>query len=70
YIRLKNFEIGYSLPVDLLERIGMTNMRVYTNGLNLFTIDNLDVYDPESGRGDGQYYPQSRIINFGATVTF
>jgi TonB-linked SusC/RagA family outer membrane protein len=70
YVRLKNFEIGYSLPTDLLSRVGISNMRVYTNGLNLFTLDNLDVYDPESGSASGQYYPQSRIINFGATVTF
>lgn len=70
YLRLKNFEIGYTIPVDLTERVGINNLRVYANGLNLFTIDKLDVYDPENGRGDGQYYPQSRIINFGATVTF
>lgn len=70
YIRLKNFEIGYNVPVDLLERVGVGNLRIYANGLNLFTIDKLDVLDPESGRGDGQYYPQSRILNLGATITF
>lgn len=70
YLRLKNFEIGYNLPIDLLERVGMKNVRVYTNGLNLFTIDKLKVLDPESGSQSGQYYPQSRIINLGATVTF
>ncbi|WP_420870132.1 SusC/RagA family TonB-linked outer membrane protein [Catalinimonas alkaloidigena] len=70
YIRLKNFEIGYNLPVDLTEKVGIGNLRIYANGLNLFTIDELDVYDPESNSQSGQYYPQSRIINLGATVTF
>ena len=70
YLRLKNFEVGYNLPVDLTERIGIGNMRVYANGLNLLTIDKLKVLDPESGSQSGQYYPQSRILNLGATVTF
>ena len=70
YLRLKNFEIGYNLPIALLERVGMTNFRVYANGLNLFTIDKLKVLDPESGTQSGQYYPQSRILNLGATITF
>ncbi|WKN33911.1 TonB-dependent receptor [Porifericola rhodea] len=70
YLRLKNFEVGYNLPQGILERVGIGNMRVYANGLNLFTIDKLKVLDPESGSQSGQYYPQSRIINLGATVTF
>jgi hypothetical protein len=70
YIRLKNFELGYTIPVDLTERVGISNLRIYANGLNLFTIDKFDIFDPESLNGNGQYYPQSKIINFGATVTF
>lgn len=70
YLRLKNFEIGYNVPVNLIERVGIGNLRVYANGLNLFTIDKLKVLDPESGSQSGQYYPQSRILNLGATVTF
>ena len=70
YIRLKNFEIGYTIPVNITERLGIGNARIYTNGVNLFTIDKLKVYDPESNSQNGQYYPQSRVINFGATVTF
>lgn len=70
YVRLKNFEIGYTLPLDLIERVGISNMRVYANGLNLFTLDKFDIFDPESLNGNGQYYPQSRILNIGATVAF
>jgi hypothetical protein len=70
YLRLKNFELGYTIPVDLTERVGINTLRIYANGINLFTIDKFNIFDPESLSGNGQYYPQSRIINFGATVTF
>jgi TonB-linked SusC/RagA family outer membrane protein len=70
YVRLKNFEIGYNLPETLLSKIGLKNCRFYTNGLNMFTWDKLKVFDPETVNATGQYYPQSKIINFGLTATF
>ena len=70
YVRLKNFEIGYNLPETLLSKIGLKNCRFYTNGLNMFTWDKLKVFDPETVNSTGQYYPQSKIINFGLTATF
>ncbi|WP_233507560.1 SusC/RagA family TonB-linked outer membrane protein [Adhaeribacter pallidiroseus] len=70
YLRLKNFEIGYNLPVNLGQRIGMSNLRVYVNGLNLITWDKTDIFDPEATGGNAQYYPQARIINTGVSVTF
>lgn len=70
YLRLKNIEIGYNLPADIGKRVGVSNFRVYVNGLNLFTWDELGIFDPESTNSSGQYYPQARIINVGARVTF
>ncbi len=70
YIRLKNLEIGYTLPQQLGQRVGINNLRFYVNGLNLLTWDKLKVYDPESDNATGQYYPQARVINAGFTVTF
>ncbi|MDJ1469444.1 TonB-dependent receptor [Xanthocytophaga flava] len=70
YIRLKNFEIGYTLPASLGQKAGIGSLRLYVNGLNLFTIDKLKVYDPEATNTLGQYYPQARIINTGLTVSF
>ncbi|MDQ3394828.1 MAG: TonB-dependent receptor [Bacteroidota bacterium] len=70
YIRLKNFELGYTIPAGIVERIGISHLRVYVNGLNLFHIDKLGVYDPENASPSGQYYPQSRILNTGLTVSF
>ncbi|WP_246197661.1 TonB-dependent receptor [Chitinophaga agrisoli] len=70
YVRLKNVEIGYNLSSLLKKRIGISNLRVYANCLNLFTIDKLGILDPESINGNGQYYPQSRVINAGFSLTF
>jgi TonB-linked SusC/RagA family outer membrane protein len=70
YLRLKNLELGYNLPSYLSEKVGVKNLRLYVNGLNLFTWDKLKVYDPETVSSTGQYYPQARIISTGLNVTF
>jgi len=70
YIRLKNVELGYTLPIDWTNKIGLNSVRIYTNGINLITFDKIKIWDPESDNSTGQYYPQSRIINFGMKVAF
>ena len=70
YVRLKNLEIGYTLPSNITSKVNMSSLRVYFNGLNLFTLDKLKVLDPESDNSYGQYYPQAKVINFGLTATF
>lgn len=70
YVRLKNFEIGYNLPAGIGKKVGINNLRIYANGLNLFTWAKQDIFDPESTNSSLQYYPQSKIINTGVTVTF
>ncbi|MDP1817503.1 MAG: TonB-dependent receptor [Leadbetterella sp.] len=70
YIRLKNFELGYSLPEVLTKKIGSSSARIYVSGINVFTIDKLKVFDPETASTTGQYYPQSRIMNMGLNIKF
>ena len=70
YIRLKNFELGYTIPEKLGKKLGIGSFRVYASGINIFTVDKLKVFDPETASSTGQYYPQSKIINFGANVKF
>ena len=70
YVRLKNAEIGYTLPVGFTDRFRIGGLRAYVNGLNLITFDSLDFFDPESTSGTGVYYPQSRIVNLGFNLTF
>jgi TonB-linked SusC/RagA family outer membrane protein len=70
YLRLKNFEIGYNLPAKISERAAISNLRFYLSGINLVTFDEMKIWDPESTSGNGQYYPQARVLNVGARVTF
>lgn len=70
YIRLKNFELGYSLPEVLTKKIGSSSARIYVSGINVFTVDKLKVFDPETASTTGQYYPQSRIMNMGLNIKF
>ena len=72
YIRLKNLELGYTLPSTIGSKIGLNNLRVYVNGLNLVTYAPAmkGIYDPESTNSAGQYYPQARVINAGLTLSF
>ncbi len=68
YIRLKNLEVGYSLPSTANAVLGIENLRFYVNGLNLLTIDKAKIIDPESEAGT-DYAPQ-RVITAGLTLTF
>ena len=70
YVRLKNLEIGYNLPSKLGQKVGINNLRIYANGLNLFTWAKQDIFDPEAVNSSLQYYPQARVLNLGATITF
>lgn len=68
YIRLKNIELGYNIPMG--QQKVVSRLRVYVNALNLFTIAANDIYDPEGTVGSGVFYPQSRVINTGLSITF
>jgi len=76
YIRIKNMEIGYNLPVQLIQRIGAKRIRVYANGFNIVTWDNMKNkgYDPEalnSAFGSGPLsYPIYKVYNVGVNVAF
>ncbi|MPR33534.1 SusC/RagA family TonB-linked outer membrane protein [Cytophagaceae bacterium SJW1-29] len=70
YIRLKNLEIGYSIPSEIISKVGLSQFRLYFNGLNLLTFSKMKAYDPEAANGNGYYYPQQKVANFGLTATF
>jgi TonB-dependent starch-binding outer membrane protein SusC len=70
YLRLKNIEIGYTLPVRINQFLHIDGLRIYLNGLNLITFDKVKVQDPESNDSAGRGYPLQRIVNAGLTVTF
>jgi len=70
YLRLKNVEIGYNLASSICSKIGIGSLRLYANGMNLITWSKIKMYDPEAVNALGQYYPQARLINFGALLSF
>ncbi len=71
YVRLKNIQIGYSLPSDAAKKIGFQSARIYVAGSNLFTITNYTGYDPEVTNGvDYGNYPQSKSYTVGVNLNF
>jgi len=72
FLRLKNINLGYTLPREWISPIGIDQVRAYVTTSNLFVISNLgvwsDQFDPESPLNEAQYSPH-RTITFGLTVT-
>lgn len=70
FLRLKNVEIGYTLPKTWLASMGVTACRIYVAGYNLLTFSGLKDVDPENSDEETQTYPQTRVYNFGIKITF
>jgi len=74
YIRLKNVQLGYTIPSRITRKIFVSRARIYVSGENLLTFTKLMFYDPEafSGRyyGPGDAYPLSRTISLGLNINF
>lgn len=71
FIRLKNIEFGYQFNKTQLKSFGLTNLRLYVQGTNLKTWDDVKYWDPELGNANsGAKYPISSSWTFGAEITF
>lgn len=74
FLKLQNLAIGYTLPKNLMSKIGIAKMRIYVQGQNLLTITDYSGLDPEIYTGsvgiDWNGNPQQRTFTFGANVTF
>mgnify|MGYP005909904989 CR=1 FL=1 len=68
YAKLRNLQVGYSLPKQLISKYGISRLRVYCSIDNLFMISGFDGVDPEAISGN--YYPLTRNYSFGLNVTF
>ncbi|MEL6590449.1 MAG: SusC/RagA family TonB-linked outer membrane protein, partial [Bacteroidota bacterium] len=80
YIRAKQMQLGYTLPTELGSRLGMTNVRIYIQGQNLFTITNYSGIDPALSnfgvRGNSDQwngndfgnYPSSKVFMAGISL--
>ncbi|MCC8037647.1 MAG: TonB-dependent receptor [Bacteroidales bacterium] len=71
YFRLKNLQIGYTLPKKWISKAGFQNCRFYFQGSNLFTCTKYKGFDPEVSSGvDYGNYPQSRTYIFGVNIVY
>lgn len=70
FLRLKNVELGYTLPKNLLKKVGIKSTRIYVNGNNLLTWKTMktDAIDPEQSAELN--YPITKMVNFGINVIF
>ena len=79
FVRLQNVTIGFSLPKVTAEKIGLSSLRVYASGNNLYTFTDYSGFNPDTsafGRDnlslghDSAGYPQIRTLNLGVNLRF
>jgi TonB-dependent starch-binding outer membrane protein SusC len=77
FLRIKNIQVGYSVPDQFLSRIKVSAWRVFVSAENLYTLTNYSGPDPEIGALssfdigiDRGIYPQSRTFRLGTSITF
>ena len=80
YLKLRNIQVGYSLPESVISRLGLTNARVFVNGQNLLTFTKYEGLDPELSAGNNNntrqgidglgQYPQTRLVSAGLQIGF
>lgn len=70
FIRLRNVEVGYSLPTSWINPAQLKNARIFLRGNNLFTISDFKLWDPELGVNNGMRYPIMKSISMGLELNF
>jgi hypothetical protein len=79
YVRISNLQIGYTLNESLLSKVGISRVRVYISGQNLYTFTKYTGFDPEVGSNnqnvlqtgaDFGRYPLARMISLGVNCKF
>ena len=74
FVRMRNIQLGYTLPQHITQMASIQNLRLWVGGENLLTFTRFEGLDPEIGSASGVSrmgnYPQARTVNFGLGVTF
>ena len=77
YLRLKNIQLGYTLPKVLTRKVLVDGVRFYVAAENLLTFTKYEGFDPEVGTSGGKSigidrgcYPQARTYTFGLNINF
>ena len=70
FLRLKNVEIGYSLPKSWVEKVRLKKLRIYVCGNDLLTFSGFKLWDPEIDTNTGLRYPGMKSVVFGIDLNF
>lgn len=70
FMRLKNIELGYSLPVKWLKNVSLSKVRFYISGNNLLTFKKIKMNSIDPEQNWEVNYPLTRMVNFGVNVVF
>jgi len=71
YLKLRSLEIGYNFPKSFNDKLGISSLRIYANGYNLWIFcPGLKDFDPEMDSSNGQAYSVPRVINLGLSLSF
>ena len=68
YLRLKNVDLGYTLPKKWVNKLHLDNVRIYVQGTNLLTWSKFKLWDPEMGSSNGEAYPITKSFTMGLQV--
>jgi TonB-linked SusC/RagA family outer membrane protein len=68
YLRVKNIQLGYNLPVTLTKKLGMTNFRIFASSENLATITRFRGLDPEKAGNRSDAYPLNKSYSVGINI--
>ena len=72
YLRMKNLQVGYNLPVSLLKSVHISGVKFYVSGQDLWTVSKMwiNTFDPEEPSNASWQYPFFRTISVGLNVNF
>lgn len=70
FMRLKNVELGVSLPHQWAQSVGIKAARIFVRGSNLFTFSDFNLWDPELNTSDGLMYPIMKSMSAGFSINF
>lgn len=70
FLRLKNIELGVTIPQRITNKVKLNNVRLYVSGVNMLTFSKFKLWDPELSAEDGGSYPPSRVFNIGLNINF
>lgn len=71
FLRLKNVQLGYTLPANWVKAAGISNLRIFYSGENLLTFDKMPInLDPEATSERGSSYPLLKTHSLGVSLAF